>query len=147
MKVILQQDVKGQGKKGQLIEVSDGFARNFLLPRGLAVEASAANVNVLNTQQAAKAHHMEAERQKAEALAKALSTISLRISVKAGEGGRLFGSVTAKEIAQELKTSHGIDIDKRKIELDAPIKAYGSYEVPVRLYPEIVAKLSVTVGE
>lgn len=147
MKVILQQDVKGHGKKGQLIDVSDGFARNFLLPRGLAVKASAANINVLKTQQAAKAHHLETERQKAEALSEKLSSISLRISVKAGEGGRLFGSVTAKEIAQELKARHGIDIDKRKIVLDAPIKAYGSYEVPIRLYPEITAKLSLTVGE
>lgn len=147
MKVILQQDIKGRGRKGQLVNVSDGFARNYLLPKGLAIEASASNINVMKTQEASKEHHLENEKQQAQDLAERLSGLSLFISVKAGEGGRLFGSVTAKEIAQELKERHGIEVDKRKIVLEAPIKAYGSYEVPVRLYPEITAKFTVDVGE
>lgn len=147
MKVILQQDIKGKGKKGQLVNVSDGYARNYLLPKGLAVEANAANINVMNIQKASKEHHLDNEKQTAKELAGTLLNLRVNIGVKAGEGGRLFGSVTSKEIAESLKEKHGIEIDRRKIMLDSPIKSYGSYEIIVKLYPEITASFIVDVGD
>jgi large subunit ribosomal protein L9 len=147
MKVILQADVKGQGKKGQLVDVSDGYARNFLLPRKLAVEANNQNMNVMKTQQAAKEHHIAEEKTNALHLKERLSNATVEIVAKAGTGGRLFGSVTSKEIAEELFKAEKIEIDKRKIVLDEPIKAFGMYTVDVKLYPEIVAELKIRVKE
>ena len=125
MKVILQQDVKGQGKKGQLIEASDGYARNFLLPRKLAVPATAENINTMQQQEKAKRAQEAAERAAALEVAEKLKGCSVKISAKAGQGGRLFGSVTSKEISDALKAQFGMDIAKTKIVLPDPIKAFG----------------------
>ena len=122
MKVILQQDVKGQGKKGQLVEVSDGYARNFLLPKKLAVPATAENVNTMKQQEKARLAQQAAEKAEAQALAKKLEGLSVTISAKAGEGGRLFGAVTAKEISEALASQHGLNIAKTKIVMGEPIK-------------------------
>ena len=129
MKVILQQDVKGQGKKGEMIEVSEGYGRNFLLPRKLAVPATADAINTMNLKE--KARKAEEARQKAEAEAtvEKLKSCMVKLTAKAGSGGRLFGAVTTKEISEGLKAQYGVDIPKQKIVLDEPIKAYGSYQV------------------
>lgn len=147
MKVILLADVKGQGKKGDMVNVSDGYARNFLFPKKLAAEANAQNKTEWEAKQAATAHRKEVEREQAGEIAKKLEAIKLTIYAKAGSEGRLFGSVTAKEIAGELKKAHGIDLDKRKIVLEESIKAFGTYEMEVRLYPQITGKLRVSVVE
>lgn len=147
MKVILQQDVKGQGKKGQLINVSDGYARNFLLPKGLAVEANAQNVTVMNSQKAAQDYRLSEEKKAALELKAKIEKISLELHAKAGAGGRLFGAVTSKEIAEALKKVHNIDIDKRKISLDEPIKAFGGYNADIKIYTDVVAKMKVNVIE
>ncbi len=143
MKVILTQDVKGSGKKGQLIEVSDGYARNFLLARKLAIEASAQNMNVLKAKEAAAQHRVQVEREQAEAAAKTL----VKILAKAGAGGKLFGSVTAKEVSDELKKQMGVDVDKKKIALGSDIKAFGAYSAEVKLYAGVSAQIFVTVAE
>ena len=135
MKVILQQDVKGQGKKGQLVEVSEGYGRNFLLPRKLAVPATADNVN------------QAVERAEAEENAKKFESIMVHLTAKGGTSGRIFGSVTSKEIASQLKKEHGIEISKNKIVMDEAIKSFGTYELKVKLYPEVVGKLKVQVTE
>ena len=129
MKVILQQDVKGQGKKGEMIEVSEGYGRNFLLPRKLAVPATADAINTMNLKE--KARKAEEARQKAEAEATAekLKECMVKLTAKAGNGGRLFGAVTTKEISDGLRQQFGIDIPKQKLVLDEPIKAFGSYQV------------------
>ena len=126
MKVILQQDVRGQGKKGQLIEASEGYARNYLLPRKLAVLATPDAINTMNLKE--KARKAEEQRQREEALATAekLKNCTVKLTAKAGSGGRLFGAVTTKEIAEGLKAQYGIDIPKQKLELDEPNKAYGT---------------------
>ena len=147
MKVILKQDVKGSGKKGQLIEVSDGYARNFLLARGLAMEANAQNMNVLKAKEASVAHHAQVEREAAEAAAAALKDKTIKIIAKAGTGGRLFGSVTSKEIAAELKKQLNVSVDKKKIVLDSDIKAFGTYAVDLKLYNGVTAKVNVMVTE
>jgi len=147
MKVILQQDVKGQGKKGQLIEASDGYARNFLLPRKLAVEATADNLNTMKLQEKAKQAKQAAEKAEAEALAAKLKDITVRISGKAGNGGRLFGSITTKEISEELKKQYSIDLPKAKLVLDEPIKAFGGYELKAKLGYEITGTVKVVVVE
>ena len=147
MKVILKQDVKGSGKKGQLIEVSDGYARNFLLARGLAMEANAQNMNVLKAKEASAAHHAQVDRENAEAAAKALNDKTVKIVAKAGTGGRLFGSVTSKDIAAELKKQLKVDVDKKKIVLDSDIKAFGTYPVEIKLYSGVAAKINVMVAE
>ncbi len=147
MKVILTQDVKGSGKKGQLIEVSDGYARNFLLARKLAIEASAQNMNVLKAKEAAAQHRAQVEREQAEAAAKTLSGKSIKIMAKAGAGGKLFGSVTAKEVSDELKKQLGVDVDKKKIALTADIKSFGTYSAEVKLYAGIATQIFVTVAE
>lgn len=147
MKVILKTDVKGSGKAGQLIDVSDGYARNFLLPRGLAAEASAQAINDLRGREEAKQHRAEVEKADAEAAAKKLDGVIVRVTAKAGENGRLFGAVTAKEIAAAIKAQFAVGIDKRKIVLNGEIKAYGAYPFEIRLHPGISAKLSVAVGE
>ncbi|MFT9078517.1 50S ribosomal protein L9 [Ethanoligenens sp.] len=147
MKVILKSDVKGSGKTGELVEVSDGYARNFLLPRGLAAEASSQAINDLRGREAAKEHRAAVEKAEAEATAKKLDGVVVRVTAKSGENGRLFGAVTAKEIAAAVKAQFAVSIDKRKIVLDGEIKAYGTYPLEIRLHPGIGAKLSVAVGE
>ncbi len=147
MKVILQQDVKGQGKKGQLVDVSDGYARNFLLPKKLAVPATAENVNTMKQQEKARLAQQAAEKAEAEATAKKLEGISVTLSAKAGDGGRLFGAVTAKEISEALSAQHGLSIAKTKIVLDEPIKSCGGYQLKVKLGYEVTGTLKVQVNE
>ena len=147
MKVILQQDVRGQGKKGQMIEVSDGYARNFLLPRKLAVLATAENVNTMKQQEKARKAQEAAEKAEAEALAKKLEGVMVKVSAKAGEGGRLFGAVTAKEISDCLSQQHGLNIAKTKLVLDEPIKACGGYSVKAKLGYEVTGTVKVMVVE
>ena len=145
MKVILKQDVKGKGKKGQMIEAAEGYARNFLLPKGLAVEATADAVNTMKLQAKAKA---DAEA-KAEALAIAekLKSCQVKIAAKGGEGGKLFGAVTGKEIAGALKEQFGMDVDGKKLVLEQPIKSFGSYEVKAKLGFEVSGTVYVLVIE
>ena len=147
MKVILQQDVKGQGKKGQMVEVSEGYARNFLLPRKLAIAATTDAINTMNLKE--KARKAEEARQKAEAEATAekLKECMVKLTAKAGNGGRLFGAVTTKEISEGLKAQFNIDIPKQKLVLDEPIKAYGSYQVKAKLGFEISGTVYVSVYE
>ena len=147
MKVILQQDVKGQGKKGQLIEASEGYARNYLLPRKLAVPATADAINTMNLKE--KARRAEEARQKEAAMAAAeqLKALLVKIPAKAGTGGRLFGAVTTKEISDALKAQHNVDIPKQKLVLDDPIKAFGTYQVKARLGFEISGTVNVLVCE
>ena len=133
MKVILQQDVKGQGKKGQLVEVSDGYARNFLLPRKLAVEASADAMNTMRLQEKAKQAKMAAEKAEAEAMVEKLKSAQVKLSARSGAGGKLFGSITSKEIAEGLKAQYGIELNKSKIVQDEPIKTFGSFQLKVKL--------------
>ena len=147
MKVILQQDVKGQGKKGQMIEASDGYARNFLLPRKLAVPATAENVNTMKMQEKAKKAQEAAEKAEAEATAAKLKELTVKVVAKGGNGGRLFGAVTTKEISDGLRQQFGIDIPKQKLVLDEPIKAFGSYQVKAKLGYEVTGTLKVVVAE
>ena len=147
MKVILQQDVKGQGKKGQMIEASDGYARNFLLPRKLAVPATAENINTMKMQEKAKKAQEAAEKAEAQAIAEKLSGLTVKVVAKGGNGGRLFGAVTSKEIADALQAQHGIAIPKTKIVQDEPIKAFGGYELKVKLGYEVTGTLKVVVAE
>ena len=146
MKVILQQDVKGQGKKGQMVEVSEGYARNFLLPKKLAVEANAANMNTMKMQE--KARKAEEARQKAEAqeIARRLESLQVKIPAKAGANGKLFGAVTGKEVSDGLKAQHGIDLPKQKIVMDS-IKAFGGYQAKAKLGHEISGTIHVLVVE
>lgn len=147
MKVILQQDVKGQGKKGQMVDVSDGYARNFLLPRKLAVEATADNVNTMKLQEKAKQAKLAEEKAQAEAIAGQLKELTVRIAAKAGTGGRLFGAVTTKEISDALKAQHGIDISKSKLVQDEPIKSFGGYELKAKLGHDVTGTVKVVVCE
>ena len=147
MKVILQQDVKGQGRKGQLIEASEGYARNYLLPRKLAIAATADAINTMNLKE--KARRAEEARQKEAAMAAAeqLKALLVKIPAKAGTGGRLFGAVTTKEISDALKQQHNVDIPKQKLVLDDPIKSFGTYQVKARLGFEISGTVNVLVCE
>lgn len=145
MKVILSQDIKGQGKKGQIINVSDGYAKNFLFPKGLAVEANDSNVKILDHKNKLLQEQKKKELEEAKILAEQISKAKVTLKVKAGEGGKIFGSVTVKEIAEHLKLQTGIDIDKRKIVLDEPIKNLGTKEIEVKVYPEVTAKLIISV--
>ena len=147
MKVILQQDVRGQGKKGQMVEVSDGYARNFLLPRKLAVLATAENVNTMKQQEKARKAQEAAEKAEAEALSKKLEGLTVKVAAKAGEGGRLFGAVTAKEISECLSQQHGVNIAKAKLVLDEPIKACGGYKIKAKLGYEVTGTVNVVVTE
>ena len=147
MKVILQQDVKGQGKKGQLVDVSDGYARNFLLPKKLAVIATAENLNTMKQQEKARKAQQAAEKAEAEALSKKLESLTVKVAAKAGEGGRLFGAVTAKEVSEALSEQHGLNIAKTKLVLDEPIKACGGYKIKAKLGYEIVGTVNVMVVE
>lgn len=147
MKVVLLADVKGVGKKGELINAAEGYARNFLLPRKLAKEANAQVMNELKNAEASKAFKIKTETEEAQKAANELKDKIVRITAKSGTGGRLFGSVTAKEIAQEIKKQFGVEIDKRKINLSADIKAFGTYQFEIKLYSGITAKMSVSVTE
>ena len=147
MKVVLLQDVKGQGKKGELINVSDGYARNFLFPRKLAEEATADVLNAIKLRDEAAKRRMELERAAARELADKLTGMPVKLFLKAGGGGKLFGSVTAKEIAEALKNQYQVELDHRKIVLDGPIKTFGTFETKVKLLPEITGKLFVVVAE
>ncbi|XOQ49305.1 MAG: 50S ribosomal protein L9 [Eubacteriales bacterium] len=147
MKVVLLEDIKGSGKKGELVNVSDGYARNYLFPRKLAKEANAQALNELKNAEAAKAFKIKTEKEAAQKIADTINEKSVKLYAKAGQGGRLFGSVTAKEIAEELKRQYGVDIDKRKIVTDGDIKAFGTYECEVKLYNGITAKVFAVVGE
>lgn len=147
MKVLLLQDVKSQGKKDQIINVSDGYARNFLFPKKLAVPADAKALNEARGKEEARLHRIEVEKAEANATAAKLAASPVKLKCQSGADGRLYGSVTSKDIAEELKKAYGVEIDKRKIQLDAPIKAYGTYQLDVKLYPEIVGKLTVVVSD
>ena len=147
MKVILQQDVRGQGKKGQLIDVSDGYARNFLLPKKLAVIATAENLNTMKQQEKARKAQQAAEKAEAEALSKKLESLTVKVAAKAGEGGRLFGAVTAKEISEALAAQYSLNIPKARLVLDEPIKACGGYKIKAKLGYEIVGTVNVMVVE
>ncbi len=147
MKVILQQDVKGQGKKGQMIEASDGYARNFLLPRKLAVEATADNVNKMKMQDKARRAQEAAEKAEAQAIAEKLKSCTVKLTARAGSGGRLFGAVTSKEIADALKEQYGLEISKAKLVQEEPIKSFGTYELKCKLGYEVTGTVKVTVAE
>ena len=146
MKVILKQDVKGQGKKGELVTVSDGYARNFLFPRGLAVEADSQAMNELRNREESVAYHKKVEKDAALAAAETLKDKALTIHAKAGNGGRLFGSVTTKEVADALEKQIGVKVDKRKITMN-DIKAFGTYTAEVKLYTGVTAEVQVVVAE
>ena len=146
MKVLLLQDVKGQGKKDQIINVSDGYARNFLFPKKLAVEVDAKVLNDVKNKEAAKKRKEELERQAALEIASKFESIIVKIYMSAGADNKFFGSVTSKEIAEALEAQHGIEIDKRKIVLADAIKTFGTHTVDVKLYPEITGKLNVLIA-
>lgn len=147
MKVILTADVKGKGKKGDLIEVSEGYGRNFLLPRGLAEAATADNLNVKKAQDASKARKIALDQQAARDAAEKLKISPVKVHAKGGSGGRLFGAVTNKEIAEALHQQYGIDVPKNKIVLDEPIKTFGVHKVKAKLYAEIAGEILVQVVE
>ena len=147
MKVILLQDVKGKGKKGQMLEVSDGYARNFMLPKKLAIEATADAINTMRMNDKAAAEKAAKERAEALEISKKLRDMTLVVTVKGGGAGRLFGSVTNQEIADALEKKSGIKLDKRKIVISAPIKSVGTYTVNCKLGYEITAPLSVKIEE
>lgn len=147
MKIIFLENVKGQGKKGETKEVSDGYARNYLLPRKLAVEANADNMNALRLKEKARAAQIAAEKEKALENAKQLESVIVRISAKAGSNGKLFGSITSKEISEALAKQHGIEIEKQKIIQSEPIKTFGSFEVKCKFGYEISGTVHVMVTE
>lgn len=145
MKLILQQDVKGLGKKDDIVEVSEGYARNFLLPKKLAAPATEAIVKQVKDQKAAQARREQRAADEARVLASQLSKVSVTVRVKTGEGGKLFGSVTGKDVADVLEQQHGLEIDKRKVELKETVKSLGTYTATVRVHPDISAQVSVNV--
>ncbi|AIQ38593.1 MULTISPECIES: 50S ribosomal protein L9 [unclassified Paenibacillus] len=147
MKVIFIKDVKGQGKKGQVKEVSEGYASNFLLPRGLVRPATEGNVKTLENQAAAEQRRKDNEKEEAQQLGKKIDELTLTMKAKAGEGGRLFGAITSKQIAETLASTQGISIDKRKIELGEPIRHLGVFQVSIKLHTEVKATLKVQVTE
>ncbi len=146
MKVILNQDVKGKGKKGQLVEVSDGYARNFLLPRGLAKEATNSNLNIMNTKNEAQAYHEQVALDEAKAQKEKMEQVEVILTAKAGENGKLFGSITSKDVSEALTSQHHIKIDKKKFVMK-DIKTLGTTTVDVKVYQGVTAKLKVTVKE
>ena len=146
MQVILKEDVQGSGKKGDLVKVSDGYAKNFLIKKGLAIAATPQALAEYKAQQAAKVKREAKNRADAEALGKSIEGKSLKITAKAGESGKLFGSITSKEIAQEMQNQLGLEVDRRKITLEGDIKAHGTYTAEVKLYPNVSAKIYVVVA-
>lgn len=147
MKVVFLADVKGQGKKDQIKEVSDGYARNFLIPKGLAAPAGAQILNDIKNRESAKQHKIEVERKAAQETAKKLESLTVKITAQAGSDGRLYGSVTSKDIAEALEKQHKITVDKRKLSLNDPIKAYGLYSIEVKLYTDVSGKINVCVSD
>lgn len=147
MKVILLQDVKSLGKKGEVVNVSDGYARNFVLPKKLGVEANTSNMNDLKLQKANEDKRAKELLDAAKALAAELEGKQVIVKMKAGEGGKAFGSVSAKEIAEAFQAQHNLEIDKKKIQLQDALKSFGAYEVPVKLHPQVTGKLNVRVTE
>ena len=147
MKIILLQDVKSLGKKGQTVDVSDGYARNFILPKKLGVEATSKNMNDLKLQKAHEEKVAKEQLEEAKALAAKIETLTVETSIKSGKDGRTFGSVSSKEISAAFKEQHGIEIDKKKISLDEPIRTVGTSIVTVKLHREVSAKLTVHVRE
>ena len=147
MKVILQQDVRGQGKKGQLVEVSEGYARNFLLPRKLAIAATPDAINTMNLKEKARKAEEARLKAEAEATAEKLKECMVKLTAKAGSGGKLFGAVTTKEISEGLKEQFGVDVPKQKLVLEEPIKAFGSYQVKAKLGFEVNGTVYVSVYE
>jgi large subunit ribosomal protein L9 len=145
MKVILQQDVKGLGKKESMVNVSDGYARNFLLPKGLAVEANSTNMNVMKTRNDAEKTRKDRELAKAQALADTLKGKVVVIKTRAGESGKLFGSISNKEIADRIKSSYSLDIDKKQVILPEAIRSLGTAEVDIKLYPGVSTRVTVSV--
>jgi len=147
MKVILQQDVRGQGKKGQMIEVSEGYARNFLLPRKLAVAATADAINTMNLKEKARLAEEARLKAEAEATAEKLKECMVKLTAKAGNGGRLFGAVTTKEISEGLAKQFSVEIPKQKLMLDDPIKAFGTYQIKAKLGYDVTGTVYVSVYE
>ena len=147
MKVILQKDIKGQGKKGELKEVSDGYGRNYLIPRGIAVEATTDNLNTMRLKDKARQAQMAREKAQAQDYAERLGGVMVHVKAKGGEGGRLFGSVTSKEISDALMEQHGMKIEKNQIVQTEPIKQFGSYQIKCKLGYEITGMINVMVTE
>ena len=147
MKVILQQDVKGQGKKGQMIDAAEGYARNYLLPRKLAILATTDAINTMNLKEKARRAEEAANREAAITLGNKLKDVTVKIAAKGGKEGKLFGAITNKEISEALGEQFGLDVAKQKIVLDEPIKAFGTYEVKAKLGYEVTTKFSVSVTE
>ncbi len=145
MKVVLTKDVKGQGKKDQVINVSDGYARNYLLPNKLAIPADAKTMNEIKNREASERHRIEVERAEATRIAAALQGVQVKIYAASGADDRLYGSITAKDIAEALEEQHGITVDRRRLQLDQPIKAYGTYTLPLKLYSDIEGKINLLV--
>ncbi len=147
MKIILLQDEKKLGKKGDLIEVSEGYARNYVIPKKIGVEANAKNLNDLKLQKANKEKIAAEQLATAKETAEKLMGMQIIVKMKAGEGGKTFGSISTKEIAAAYQAQHGVEIDKKKIQLSEAIRAFGTYEVPIKLHPQVTAKLNVKVVE
>ncbi|MBP5304299.1 MAG: 50S ribosomal protein L9 [Lachnospiraceae bacterium] len=147
MEVILLQDVKSLGKKGDICKINDGYARNFILPKKLGVEANAKNLNDLKLQKAAEAKHAQEVLDEAKAFAAELEKMEVVLSIKTGEGGRTFGSVSTKEIAEAAKKQLNIEIDKKKLVLNDPIKSPGIFNVPIKLHPQVTGSIKVIVKE
>ena len=145
MKVILKQDIKGVGKKNEVINASDGYARNFLFPKNLAVEATTDNMQKLNSQNQAKQYRKDVEKEKAQEIAKKLESLIVEIRVQAGENGKIFGSVSSKEISESLEKQHKIAIDKKKIELKEPIKVLGTRTIEAKLFEGVIGKIKINV--
>ncbi|MBO4869373.1 MAG: 50S ribosomal protein L9 [Clostridia bacterium] len=147
MKVLLLEDVKGQGKKGDIVKVSDGYAKNYLIPRKLAREVTDALLKELKAKEESRLHKIEVERAEAKALAEKIGSLNVVIRQQAGAGGKFYGSVTAKEVSEELKKQYGIELDKRKITVAEPIKTFGRYELDVKYYPDVNGKINLIVTE
>ena len=147
MKVMLLADVKGQGKKDEIITVSDGYARNFLFPKKLAVVADNKAISDAKAKEESKKHKIEVEKAAAKELAERLDEVQIKIGQAAGADGKLYGSVTSSDIAEAMKEQHDIEIDRRKIQMDGAIKAFGAYDLDVKLYPEIAGKIHLIVTE
>ena len=145
MIVILNKDVKGTGKAGDVVKVSDGYARNMLIPRGLATEATQGNIRHLEKQKAIAAEKKAEEKAQSQQQAEKIQKASVLIKTKAGEGGKIFGSITSKDISEALREQHGIDIDKKKFQMDAPLKQTGETGVDIKLYQDIIARLTVII--
>lgn len=147
MEVILLEDVKSLGKKGQIVKINDGYARNYVLPKKLGLEANAKNLNDLKLEKARQAKQAAEELQEAKELALKVEEKPVKLTMKTGEGGKTFGTISTKEISAEAKKQLGLDIDKKKMKLDEPIKTLGTHIVTVKLHKEVTAKLTVVVGE